>query len=512
MTTPALSASASLPLARPVWHLWVFCALLFALGLTLFTRENRFKFFYHPDEPGKVLQVQTADWNFHHPMLMLSTARLMAKAAGQMDNPQHVVEVGRWLSAGFAAGAVALLAAMACITRGRFAGIATGLLLVSNHQLFELAHYFKEDTALLFGLSAWMLAITLFWKRPHWTTAAMVGVGAALAISGKYIGFFCPLLSLWLLPRRAKEARFAMLAVFISAFAAAFALINLPLILSFGTFESSFHREMSLVVNGQRGMTRSVPHSVYLNAFRDNITFLLWPFLFLRFGVCWKKRREMTAVEWIAVLLPVLFLLVLSFSPKSNDRYFLPATAFFLCTVALGLDQLRGRWKSARVVPALLAALVIFQIAGLPKHDLLTYYHAFQTDDRADLIAWLNRKLPEARLAQDRSVKLPNAERVDLLPYQPQLRPAVVGTSVEKMAELASLRSAGVTHVILSANDFGRYNLTSLRPQKGAEEAHAKNQNLYQVLRAEKPLWTRPRGTVIYLHPGLEVYKLPKEL
>lgn len=513
MTSPSPSA---VPFPPPLpaysrWQLWVFSALLIVLGLTLFTRENQFKFYYHPDEPVKGLQVQTAHWNFHHPMLMLGTARLALKASGEMENRQHVVEVGRWISAGFAAGSVALLAAMAWITAGRFAGVATGLLLITNHQLFELAHYFKEDTALLFGLSAWFLALTLYWRRPHWTTAALVGVGAALAVSGKYLGAFCPLLSLWLVPWHSKQQRFAMLAVFVSAFAAVFALVNLPLILSYGSFESSFHREMALVIHGQSGMTRSVPHTVYLNAFRDNIAFVLWPFLILRLGACWRRRGELTAVEGIAALFPILFLLVLSFSPKSNDRYFLPATAFFLCAIALGLDQLRARWPSARVAPAILAILVLCQIGGLPKHDLWSYYRAFQTDDRADLAAWLNINLPHATLAQDRSVKLPVPAITELLPYQPRLSPTMVQPSVEKIADLAAFRKASVTHVILSANDFGRYNLESLRPQKGAEAVHVKSRDLYRVLRAQKPLWERPRDTVIYLHPGLEVYELPAE-
>ncbi|MEI6561958.1 MAG: hypothetical protein WCO68_07740 [Verrucomicrobiota bacterium] len=495
-------------------QIWLFAALLFVAALALFTRVNGFPFYYHPDEGGKVEQVQTAHWNFNHPMLMLSTARLAVLAAGvDLTNPQRVVEVGRTVSAGFAAGSVALLAALVWIVGGRFAGVAAGLLLLTHHQLFELAHYFKEDTALLFGLSAWLLAVALYSKRPHWTTAALVGAGAALAVSGKYIGVFAPVLSLFLIPHYTQPGRRgAALGVFLGAFVAAFALVNLPLLLKLATFGTSFQREMDYVVHGQRGTTRSVPHTVYLTAFRDNVHVGLCLLLLCFWRNFYAQRSHRTALGWVLFLFPILFLALLSFSPKTHDRYFLPATALFVCGAALGAGQLSARpgWRKAALVLALVAGTL--QVAGLSKRDLRSYYRAFQVDDRTELTAWINAHHPAAVIAQDSRTLLPTAEEKRFLPYQPGLSARVLGKSVDKLGDLAALRAEGVTLVALCQGDFGTYNLKSLRPQSGKEEAWRKIGELYRVLRADrKPLWERPRSLVTYLHPGLMVYDLPPE-
>ena len=499
---------------RETLQIWLFAALLFAAGLGLFTRSNGFPFYYHPDEPVKVTQVQTEHWNFHHPMLMLTTARLAVRASGaDPANPQRVVEVGRSVSAGFAAASVALLAALAWLVGGRFAGITAGLFLLTHHQLFELAHYFKEDTALLFGLSAWLLALALHSKRPHWTTAVLVGAGAALAVSGKYVGVFAPLLSLFLIPHYAPPCRrAASLGLFLGAFVVVFGLVNLPLLLQPAAFESSFHREIGLVVHGQRGMTRAVPHTVYLTAFRDNVPFALWPFLAFALGNFWTRRFHRNALGWVLLLFPFLFLALLSFSPKTHDRYFLPATALLVCAAALGAGQLRLHPAWRKALPALVAVAIALQVAGLPKHDLLSYYRAFQTDDRAELAAWLNASHPTALIAQDQRTLLPTPERKKFFSYQPALSAQVLGEPLDQIADLGALRARGVTLVALCQGDFGGYDLKSLRPQRGGEEAWRRTGAFYRALReGRKPLWERPRGLVAYLHPGLMVYDLPPE-
>ncbi|HVH04732.1 MAG TPA: hypothetical protein VNE71_01900 [Myxococcota bacterium] len=55
-------------------------ALVFTGGMVLFTEHANAPFYYHQDEPGKVLQVIHRRKNFHHPLLMLSTAEVARKA------------------------------------------------------------------------------------------------------------------------------------------------------------------------------------------------------------------------------------------------------------------------------------------------------------------------------------------------------------------------------------------------------------------------------------------------
>lgn len=483
--------------------------LLFGATLFLFTRENKFPFFYHPDESSKVEQLQTSDWNYHHPMLLLSTTKAAMTLAGEKENAQRVGEMGRFVSAFLCAGGALCLTLTVGFLAGRYAAIAAGILLLTNHQLFELSHYLKEDTALFFGIAAWFLALGIYWKRPSTGTAALVGLGAAFALSGKYIGAFAPVLSLFLVPWRAGAgARLRCFSGFLGALIALFALINLPLLLNYGEFRESLNREVNLAVKGHRGLTRSVPHVVYFTAFKDNIFFGLWiPIAWYYAMRGWRERRRLGFFEWLFVLFPVAYLLVLTFIPKTNDRYFLPATGVFLCVAALGIDAIRRQARSKGIAVALVALPLVIQLP-----DLALYYAAFRKDDLRDLTEWLNHELPDATLAVDRRVMLPSPRRASFIPYQTPLKAKVVHTTVEKFKSLEEMRAEGVTHVVLSETTYGRYRLASLRPLKGSRKEYKQRQHLYEQLMDENPpLWgeDRPRSTVIYLHPGLQVYALP---
>ncbi len=493
-------------LSVPAWLQAGFLALaLFATALFFFTRENRFPFYYHPDEPDKVEQVRTGKWNYHHPMLMLTTARVAVWATGASD-AQSVVEAGRFISAAFCAGAVLLLSLGVAMLAGRFAALGAAALLMTNHQLFELAHYFKEDASLLFGIAAWFCAVVLYGKRPGWATAALVGAGAALAVSGKYLGVFAPLLSLWLVPAGAEKGRrAAAFGCFVAALAAVFAVVNFPLLSNLAGSAAGLDREMALVAHGQRGTTRSVPHTVYFTAFQQNVIFLLWFPLFWFYRDLWQRRREIPAARWTLALFPLLLLGILSFSPKTNDRYFLPATAFFLCGVAIGADALRRRWPRRLPEWLLLCAFV-----GVQTPDLAKYIRAFRHDDLRELTQWLNTELPHATLAIDRKVMLPSPRYEKYAAWQPPLSAKIVPENIESFRDMEALRAAGVTHLILSESAYGRYRRKSLRPQADAAKSYHRKAALYRTLQdVGKPLWERPRGTVTYLHPGLEVYRLP---
>src|SRR5579871_6184541 len=123
----------------------VYGVLLFVAALFLDTRYHQFPYFYHPDEGVKVEQLRTSEWNYHHPMLLLSTTKLVMNLVGVAPIEQRIVETGRWVSAGFTALAVVALSLLAFAWRGWGAAVATGLALLLHHQLFELSHYLKED-------------------------------------------------------------------------------------------------------------------------------------------------------------------------------------------------------------------------------------------------------------------------------------------------------------------------------------------------------------------------------
>lgn len=481
----------------------------------LHTRHQQFPFFRHPDEPGKVEQVLKGDWNFHHPMLLLTASKLAVQIFDVPRQEQKIVEAGRSVSAAFTALAVVALSLLAYLWRGALAAFTTGVVLSLHHQLYELSHYMKEDSALLMGVAFTLLAATWFSLRPSSWRAALLGGACALAISGKYVGIVMLAVAVPVLWRARDANRARRIGIFCMALVAILAAVNLPLITNTTTFGKSLAREMDYVVYGQRGMTRNIPHAQYWNVFLDNTTPAIWLLLLLFLVARWRQRHELTAIEWSVIAFPFLYAVALSFSPKSNDRYFLPATAVFSFLAVLGVEDaaaLVSRRAPQRVLLAVLALILIaLQITGWSRTRPGWWHYdlAFQHDDIEELVTWLRTSLPpEAVLATDNRVGLPDARKKKYRTRAAPLPQRILRDRfVADLGSLAELRGQGVTHVIVSESDYGRFFLESLRPQKAEETNFLRRKTVYEeIFREGKRLWARPRGTVIYLHPGIEVY------
>ena len=493
--------------------LWSF--LLLGVCFALNTRHNTFPFHYHPDEPGKVEQIMDGEWNFHHPMLLLAATDALVDLRRVPKTEQAIVEVGRGVSAAFTAIAVVALSLLAYLWRGWPAALAAGGALALHHQLFELSHYMKEDSALLMGLALTFLAAKLYSQRPGTGTTAALGIAVGIAISGKYLGAAGLLIALPLLWQAPGEQRWPRIALFAAMLAVTFALVNLPLFTHLATFQSSFDREVQLVVRGQAGMTRSVPHTQYWNVFIDNTTPVIWLLIPIFLARCWHDRRSIPLAKWLLIAFPFAYALALSFSPKSNDRYFLPATAMFTLLAALGVEDavrlIAGHFPPVRAVAAAGLLLLAGQIPSWWRYET-----AFQRDDNAELIEWLRAGKdvpPTATLAKDNRIRLPDPEkkkhaaRIGEVPQK-----IIAGKFVADLGPLAALPARGITHVAVSESDYGKFFLDSQRPQESQVADYLRRQAFYQeLLRGDPPLkllFNRDRGTVIYLHPGIRVYRL----
>jgi len=509
-------------------RLTVWSVLLLVLTFWLHTRNNDFPYYYHTDEPGKVEQMLSKrPLNFHHPLLMLDAARTFARPGQTM---QQGVEIGRDLSAAFTSVAVVALSLMAYLWRGEIMMFAVGLALATHHQLFELSHYFKEDTAMLFGVGLTFLALHFFDRFPGLRTAAAVGLAIGLAISGKVAGalVLVPAIAV-IVSRRAiasqdpevlpsrhalrRRGGVALVVAMVIPMAVTVLLINLQLVESWGAASASLSREQNLVVSGQ-GMAQKVPHSKYWNVFLANTTPVMWVLILAALWGAWARRRQMRTVEWATILFPFLVAIVLSFLPKDNDRYFLPATALFTVLAAFGAGEirhvlppaLRQREFATEAVAALLIVLAQFPGWTEDRGGLLRYWTAFQQDDNAELVAWLQQNLPpNTVIAKDEKVRLPQG-----LPFKV--------LSEDYVADLAPKGSSGVddftkvaSYVIVTDNTFGRFDRPDYTP-KGKDkeiEDYLRRKTFYASLRGENtPIRDWRRGTVIYLHPGLEIYHL----
>ncbi len=495
-----------------------------ALGFAaawLFSGHNDFPFFYHPDESAKVEQVKTRDYNFHHPMLMLAATEAHLGGARGTSDPQTIVEAGRFVSATFAAVAVAAFSLLAWMRAGWLAMTATGLLLLCNQQLFELAHYMKEDPALLVGVALSFLAMAWYQLRQDWAAALCCGIACGVAISGKYIGAVmlpCAAIVIALAPRATWKQRGLHGCIVLAAGLLFFALTNLPLLTDLATFRASFGREMEFVVEGSKGMTRRVPHAVYLNVFADNTTPLIWLLLAVYYVQFWRTRRTQDAASWVTAVFPLALMIALSFSPKTNDRYFLPLTATFYYLAALGLREassvLLPLWKPAlRNYANTIGAALLLAALAFEAPRFIDVFRAFQRDDRRELAEFIRTHLPaSARIAQDNRVMLPderNRKRGRIINDLPQ---TVTGGDryAAELGNLDELRAKGVSHIAVSESNYGRFFLKSLVAKGEYRGEYDRNREFYERLfREGKLLFERPRSTVIYLHPGLKLYELP---
>src|SRR5689334_16732324 len=126
--TPQLAARPPTPIG--IWKQRALAALfsitLFAGCLWLYTRSNRFSYLFHPDELGKADQIIDDYRNFRHPQLLLEVTHRFLKSDEQ--EIQSIVNVGRNVSAAFAAAAVVCLALTGYFEAGLLGMIATGIL------------------------------------------------------------------------------------------------------------------------------------------------------------------------------------------------------------------------------------------------------------------------------------------------------------------------------------------------------------------------------------------------
>lgn len=484
-------------LALVVWSL-----ALFAATLALNLRHRDFAWYYHSDEGSKIEQVVSGKWNFNHPMLLLRVSKIARDLSGSPRDPQSVVEIGRAVSATFTALAVVAFSLFAFQWRGWLAALSAGGALMLHHQLFELSHYMKEDTALLFGLSLALLALGLFEAKPSLANACAMGAACALAISGKYIGAVVLLATgPTLLKAPGKYRRVA----FAAGLVAVLLIVNWPLLSDFTTFQSAFARETTFVVEGQKGSTRSIPHAQYWNVFIDNTTPAIWLLLALFLAARWGGWTAITLTRWHAVAFPFFYALMLSFSPKENDRYFLPATAMFTVLAALAVPDVARLFHRKWAAP--LAAIVLV-LSQLPSW--LRYERALQTDDSRDLQAWCRDQLPaDAVIAKDSRIWLPDPKKPDGVAADAIPQKVIASKFAAGLGTNEQLLAQGITHVAVSESDYGRFFLKSLRPKKGEEAEFARRKTFYERLfREGKMVFERERGTVLYLHPGIRVYQI----
>jgi 4-amino-4-deoxy-L-arabinose transferase-like glycosyltransferase len=488
--------------------------ILFAFAYFWFTQKSDFPWFYHPDEHKKVRQLIEGDYNFNHPMLLLWSTDLAQRLTGTPPEQQAVVELGRHVSAFFSTAAIVCFALLAYWKAGWAAMLLTSLLLLPHQQVFELSHYLKEDTALMFGCAGTALALVLYRKFPGLLSLCLLGLAVGLATSAKYIGALLilpALFGVWSSGER--RGRWWRLLILAGAVVATILVVNFPALERLAVFSSSLQREWSFVIEGNRNVTRSVPHLIYLNVFVDNTTPILWLMLLLACWAFWRLRSRLKFDDYALIGIPLAYFILLSCSPKTNDRYFLPITGFIYLLASIGFVQavrlLNNRFRGSRWI-SIVALVVAFVAVGWETAAVFPYYRAFSTDDRREMWRWLEQlATSDLLVVADEAAKLrqlleqsPGQRSIRLLNQEKARYAADYGT-------IETLRREGVRYVVVARTDYGRFFLRSLRPKADDRMEFEQAKQFYESLFASaNKVWTRDRGPVLYLHPGLEIYDL----
>lgn len=409
-------------------------ALIFFIAcIVWFGRDLNFSAYAHPDERNKINQILDSDYNFNHPLLMLNSARIIALALEKTNEFEAVKLIGRSISVLYASLAVAVFTLAMGRLYGQWVAVACGFFLISNPDLLEFAHYFKEDPTLLLGISLTVLSMVIYSTHACLATTLLCGAAAALTFSGKYAGIFVMPFAAYVVVALSQN-KLRDIIFFLLAFAVAFLTINFPAILALEQATGSLDREIVRLSGADQEVPRNVPHGNYTKMYSRTASPVMLGLLGVYVWELFRRRFQLSPVEWAITLMPITYFLILSFIPVISSRYFLPCGAMFACLSAVGVGVVAkyrfGKW--------IYASLIILSLVFLaPK--LVKVNNGFQEDHVGELAYYLENKLPKNSL-------LLVAKWIGIPPIK---APAIKNHSFVPGDTMEKLRNEGYTHVLL---------------------------------------------------------------
>lgn len=490
--------------------------MTFLTAMLLGVWKNDFPFYWHVDEPGKARQILTGERNLHHPLLLLTTTDAVVRGLGLPPDPQQVTEAGRWVSAVFSALAVALLSWIVGRSFGVRAAWIAGLLAATHWNIFELAHYFKEDPALAFGLMASLAAMTVWRSRPVPLSGALLGAAVALAVSGKYVGVIAlilPPLAWWKHPPQNGR-----LAPCVWAAAAGFVVVvlmfNWPMLTHGSVLKASIAKETTGVLQGGVIATHHVFHFGFFDRMERILRIALWPGVIFFLLFAWRHFRAWPLEIKMLAGLPVFFAVLLGFSQKDSGRYFLPGV-FALCAVAaigwhLWLEWTKDRQTGGKWVPWITAVAALTTVAGATER-LVAYGDGFLHNSREDMGLWLREHLPpDAVVAQSADTKLPDPD-YPRRAGSPRLfaQKLVTLEDLPRRYTLEDLRKQGITHLAATEHEWRRYLNTAGRTSERAKKHFDRQRAFWRSLnRHGKVVWQCEAGKLGTHHPPMKLWDI----
>ncbi len=501
--------------ARVLLGLW--CILLFAIGAFFYTRQNTFPIEFHPDEAPKAIQAIQARPTYRQPLLLTTTTAIATRLTARTASVQQAVFTGRDVSAVFAAGTLVLLSLFgyAIHRRSLRAAVIVGVAALSCPQLLLLAHYMKEDTALVFAVAAFLLAVWFDEQRATRRSAVLLGTTAAMVASAKYIGLAAIPVGYWLVVTRPSSDKSRRTRALVLSAAVCWCAINYLVIANPLRFVASLSAEVAHPVAGHHGLANAM---LIASPIWKMLATQINPFVaaaavgFLVF--CTHKRRRLPRALVLFTVGSVTYLLLLSASRFVLDRHLLPVTLATYTMAGLAAVEITNRIKAAgaRWISTVVfcAALVVSALS--PARAIL---HELENETRVQLRTWIRNNLPAAAvIAQDRPAHLDAADA--RFPVGQEHLPQKLLTPreffVTDLGSLDELKAQGVTHVVTCDEAYSRLftdQPTSAEGRADYDRRRARYQEIFSsatLLFEAKP--ARPIGG--NTSPDVRVYAISK--
>jgi len=503
--------------------------VIFVSCFTLYTWNNDFSIRYHPDEPSKVAQVLSPaqERNFNHPQLMLEATLWTMRVLNVPSEPGAALRTGRCVSAGLMSLAACAVAYAAYRAGGRGAMGVVAVSVGLCPQALAAAHYFKEDAALLAGVTCVVAASWLYATLPRrsgwraFVPVALLGASVAVAASAKYVGALALvpalLVVLFSTPRRSVVS--SIVAFFVSLIATV-GVINHRAVTNFAEFRRGFLRELEHGITDKLAITMNKPNGFFISAAVEETMphVLVLGGLGLVALVVRARRRRLRAWDVIIpVFFPALVLTALSWSIIPLNRYVLPVVVLLHVLAALGViwwtdrigDEPARSHRRGRILWLMTGVIGVIQLPYC-----LIYNAQFGRDTRDDLRAWVIDHVPVSDvIAADRRAGLVGVNGPPAVPADQRIG-NVVHTSrfASELGDLDTLRDRGVRYVAVSSVVYARLFSPHVRGAVDDPDSAARLRAWYETLFRDGELVYQQRPLVpmnsVQASPEVRLYRI----
>lgn len=350
---------------------------LFFFALVLFTVGNGFPLGFHPDEVAWTNNVLNGHWDLEQPLLLRETVALIV-AATRVSEPQHAVEIGRWVCAAAMAGGIAgLFIAIRARAGEAAASIASAAAALTPLAAIH-AHYFKDDAPLFCCCTLAVLAFRRFLAAPVWKNFTLLGLALGAAVSSKEPGLFLVAvfgLTILTQPRREWRTLIMGLAIAVVIAAAVFVIADIPMLLEPGRTATELGDENRGIFTGHWDGVVYAPWFHFTRSLWQGVGPAFMAVATL--GLALAARRSLAhPIDRLMVIYAALFYAVIELSPlkpgPDAGRYALPLLVplayFFGLAVGEGRVLLAGawpRWRRGMALAVCAVATIVALIAGV---------------------------------------------------------------------------------------------------------------------------------------------------